>query len=331
MHTPEAIQKNFVITNDQNQKIEVLMDTSNSKLALNTELNENILNKKKYTSSYSFDEVKEKNKYFFLCQSLNDVVNQVESLLKDNKSASFQKSMNQITITIQTNMPLAPQIIFELKEIEKDINTKVEELNDYILHTEKNSEKNLELILKENKEIKEKICNLEKQISLLNFNFGNLPEHYFDKIKEWIGGDKNKIGFNLIFKLSEGDKDRNRYNQSVNLGCPQIFIFITENLSIFGSYSPNYRADSNYNNWVNDSNAFLFSINLDKKYPAKKAQSNYHTGTCGFHFQDITYCDFSSRQGSFAKSGTYLDKYELEGNSTCFYIKHFLVYKVEKI
>ena len=119
MHTPEAIQKNFVITNDQNQKIEVLMDTSNSKLALNTELNENILNKKKYTSSYSFDEVKEKNKYFFLCQSLNDVVNQVESLLKDNKSASFQKSMNQITITIQTNMPLAPQIIFELKEIIK--------------------------------------------------------------------------------------------------------------------------------------------------------------------------------------------------------------------
>ena len=314
MNTPEAIQKNFVITNDQNQKIEVLMDISNSKLTLNTELNENILNKKKYTSSYSFDEVKEKNKYFFLCQSLNDVVNQVESLLKDNKSASFKKSRNQITITIQTNMPLAPQIIFELKEIEKDINTKVEELNDYILHTEKNSEKNLELILKENKEMKEKISNLENQISLLNLNLGFLPKHYFDKIKEWIGGDKNKIGFNLIFKLSEVDKDYNRFHQSVNLGCPQIFIFITENLSIFGSYCPNYRANSSYD-WQNDSNAFLFSLNLDKKYPAKKAQSNYYTGVCGYHFQDITYCSFSSRKGTFDTSGTYLDKYELEGNN----------------
>ena len=331
MHTPEAIQKNFVITNDQNQKIEVLMDTSNSKLTLNTELNENILNKKKYTSSYSFDEVKEKNKYFFLCQSLNDVVNQVESLLKDNKSASFKKSRNQITITIQTNMPLAPQIIFELKEIEKDINTKVEELNDYILHTEKNSEKNLELILKENKEMKEKISNLENQISLLNLNLGFLPKHYFDKIKEWIGGDKNKIGFNLIFKLSEVDKDYNRFHQSVNLGCPQIFIFMTENLSIFGSYCPNYQADSSYGDWQNDSNAFLFSLNLDKKYPAKKAQSNYHNGACGYHFQDITYCSFSSRKGTFDTSGTYLDKYELEGNSSSFYIKHFWVYMVENI
>jgi len=331
MHTPEPIQKNFFITDDQNQKIEVLMDTSNNKLTLNTELNENILNKKKYTSSYSFDEVKDKNKYFFLCQSLNDVVTQVESLLKDNKNATFKKSRNQITITIQTNMPLAPQIIFELKEIEKDINTKVEELNDYILHTEKNSEKNLELILKENKEMKEKICNLENQLSLLNFNLGFLPKHYFDKIKEWIGGDKNKIKFNLIFKLNEEEKDRNRYNQSVNLSCPQIFIFITDNLSIFGSYCPNYKADSNYSNWVNDSNAFLFSINLDKKYPAKKAQSNYHTGTCGYHFQDITYCSFNGKKGSFDKSGTYLDKYELEGDDPNFFIKHFFVYKVENI
>lgn len=83
-------------------------------------------------------------------------MNQVESLLKDNKNGSFKKSRNQITITIQTNMPLAPQIIFELKEIEKDLKTKVEELNDYIINSEKSYEKYLGLILKENKEMKEK-------------------------------------------------------------------------------------------------------------------------------------------------------------------------------
>ena len=330
METPESIQKSFVIINDPNQKIEVLMDTNNNKLTLNTELNENILNKKKYTSSYLLEEIIKKNQYFFLCKSLNDVLTQVESLLKDSKNASFKKSRNQITITIQTNMPLAPQIIFELKEIEKDLNTKVEELNDYIINTEKNSEKNLELILKENKEMKEKICNLENQLSLLNLNFGILPKHYFDRIKEWIGGDKNKIRFSLIFKLKEEEKDYNRYHQSINLGCPQIFIFITENLSIFGSYSPNIMANSSYS-WQNDSNAFLFSLNLDKKYPAKKSQSNYFNGTCGYHFQDITYCSFSSKKGSFGNSGTYLDQYELEGNSPNFFIKHFLVYKVEKI
>lgn len=171
---------------------------------------------------------------------------------------------------------------------------------------------------------------MENQLPLLNLNFGFLPKHYFDKIKEWIGEDKNKIGFSLIFKLVIEDRDYNRFHQSVNLGCPQIFIFITENMSIFVSYSPNYRANSSYG-WQNDSNAFLFSLNLDKKYPVKKAQSNYHTRVCGFHFQDITYYSFSSKTGSFSKSGTYLDQYELEGNNSNFYIKHFLVYKVEKI
>ena len=329
METP-GIQKKFAFSNDQNQKIEVAMDTNNNKLTLNTELNENILNKKKFTSIYSLDEVKEKNKFFFLCQSLNDVLNQIETLLQNNNNASFIKSRNKIELTIQTNMPLAPKIIFELKETEKKIEDKVEELNDYIINTEKNSEKNFALILKENKEMKEKICNLENQLSLLNLNFGFLPNHYFDKIKEWIGGDKNKIRFSLIFKLKEEERDYNRYHQCVNLGCPQIFIFITENFSIFGSYCPNYRANSSYS-WQNDSNAFLFSLNLDKKYPALKNQNNYHTGVCGYHFQDMTFCSFSSKKGSFATSGTYLDKLEIEGNEPYFFIKHFLVYRVENI
>ena len=61
---------------------------------------------------------------------------------------------------------------------EKDKNMKVEELNDYIIKTEKNSENNFALLLKENKEMKEKICNLENQLKLLNLNFGFLPNYY---------------------------------------------------------------------------------------------------------------------------------------------------------
>ena len=226
-------------------------------------------------------------------------------------------------------MPLAPEIIFELKEEKKELSTKVEELNDYIVKSEKDYQKNFELILKENKEMKEKICNIEKQLSMLNINFGIIPEYYFDRIKEWIGGDKDKIHFNLIFKLKEEEKDYNRYHQSLNLSCPMIFIFITENNSIFGSYCPNYNTSGN--SWIADSNAFLFSLNLNKKYPAKQARENYYRGTCGYHFSDIEYCSFSTKQGSFGKTGIYLNEYELEGNSSYFYIKQFMVYKVEKI
>ena len=80
--------------------------------------------------------------------------------------------------------------------------------------------------------MKQKISYLEY---LLNLNFGITPEYYFDRIREWIGGDKDKIQFTLIFKLFEKKERAVRYNNAVNLSCPEIFIIITENLSIFGS------------------------------------------------------------------------------------------------
>ena len=320
--------KKFTFKNEQNQQIEVSMSINHEKLTLNTRLNENTLNRKIFSSNYSFEEIKEKNKFFFLCQGINDVLNQIEFLLKDNNKANFKINQNQICLIITTNMPLAPEIIFELKEEKKDISTKVEELNEYIVKSEKDYQKNFELILKENKEMKEKICNIEKQLSMININLGFLPEHYFDRIKEWIGGDKDKIGFNLIFKLGEMENDNKRYTQCTNLSCPMIFIFITQNNSIFGSYCPNYNTSGS--SWIADSNAFLFSLNLNKKYAAKQAKDNYYLG-CGYHFTDIEYCSFSTKQGNFGKSGIYLDNYELEGNNSKFYIKQFMVYKVEKI
>lgn len=203
METPETNQiGKYAFKNNQNQEIIVNIAIQNKKLSLSSEINENILNKKKYSTILSFEEIKEKNKFFFLCQSINDLKIQLEILLKENKG-TFRKESNQLIIIIPTNMALAPEISFGLKEIEKNINTKVEELNDYIINTQNNYEKNFALILKENKEMKEKISDLENQIKILNLNFGFLPSEYFDKIKNWIGGNKEKIGFNLIFKLKE--------------------------------------------------------------------------------------------------------------------------------
>jgi len=113
-----------------------------------------------------------------------------------------------------------------------------------------------------------------------------------------------------------------------NVSAPVIFIFICQNNLVFWSYCPYY--NTNEGKWINDSNAFLFSLNLDKKYPSKKAFENYYRGSCGFHFKDIEYCSFNSRKGKFYKTGVYLDKLELDGNNQYFYINHFLVYKIEK-
>ena len=323
-------QRKFLFINDQNQAIDIFMEINNNKLILSTEFNEN----KKYNSFYSFDAMKEKNKFFCLCQDLEDALNQIEILILKNKNnVTFKKSDNKIILNIPTNINLSPQIIFELKEIDDNISKDLDAPDISELYKDNNNtpgnnnngDKNIILFLKE------RIYNLEKQMSILNMNFGILPEYYFNRIKEWICGDINKIRFNLIFKLAEHENNLDRYHKNVNLNCSQIFIFITGNSSIFGSFCPKYSITSLNPFWVDDQNAFLFSLNLDKKYPAKKADKNYFIAKCGYHFRDITFCHYDGRKGTFAKSGTYLDKYELEGNNNEFFVKHFLVYKVEYI
>ena len=334
--------KNIKFKNLNGQEIEVKMFIKDQNLFFDTEISENKLSKKKYLSNFSIEALKEKNQFFFLCKNINDIYKQIDILSNDNKLTFVQKA-KKINLVIPTNMPLAPEIKIELNEIEKNIDSKVQELNDYIIKSEKQNENNMallikenkelkdliinkfEILIKENKEMKEKINKLEK---ILTENFYIFDENSLERIKEWIGGDKNKIKFNLIFKLGEQENNYSRFHSVCNVNAPVIFIFITNNNSIFGAYCPLF--NTNENSWINDSNAFIFSINLNKKYPAKKSNNNYFRGTCGFHFQDITYCDFSSRKGTLSNSGIYLSQKELEGNNDSFIIKHFYVYKVDK-
>lgn len=154
----ENHSKKFIFKNNQNQEIVININIKDEKLSLKTQPNEKILNKKLYSLTYSFEEIKEKNKFFFLCKNVNDILVQLEILSKENKS-SFKKESNMLVLTMPTNMALAPEIIFELKEVE---NIKIEEISDYMnyfVNSGKDYENNFDLILKENKEMKEKIIN----------------------------------------------------------------------------------------------------------------------------------------------------------------------------
>ena len=146
-------------------------------------------------------------------------------------------------------------------------------------------------------------------------------------IKNWIDSSgKYKITFNLAY--SHNIYSFSKYKSDISdshINGPAVFIFITEKKSIFGSYGSKFVA--NAHNWVSDQNAFLFSLNLNKKYPAKKAKNNYKNGYYGYNFHDIE-LDFFQRKGKF-KIGLYLDNYELEGNSDSFKFEHFLVFEVK--
>ena len=208
---------------------------------------------------------------------------------------------------------------------------------------------NISLLIKENKEMKDLINILLKEIKEMKETINSMKvgydllvkdkvkdklaiikmeEQYFDRIKEWIEGDKKKINFEIIFNFNDdysGDV-RQQYHNKCNIYSPAFFIFFTEK-SIFGAYCP-YYATNFSSDWIRDSNAFLFSLNLNKKYPAKSSGNNYRIG-CGFHFTDIEFCRMIDRKGTFYTI-EYLDNYVLEGNDKEFYVKQFLVYIVKE-
>ena len=149
-------------------------------------------------------------------------------------------------------------LIKENKELKELINNKFDML------TKENKEK-YEILIKENKEMKVKINYLE---NLLNANFGILTDASFEKIKYFIGGDKNKINLSLIYKLNE-DNNRAIFNKQCNINSAVVFLFVTCKNSIFWAYCPNFNTTEG--KWISDSNAFNFSLNLNKKYPCKKS------------------------------------------------------------
>ena len=351
MEPPTPVEeKAFQFRDNQGSTIDVHITVMDNNMIFKTTLNKNQINKKSFSSKYSIDAIKEKNQFFFLCRNINDVFKQINLLAKENKSR-YQLNNSKIELTIPTNMELAPEIKIELIEEQRDLSDKVNDLNEYILNKEKANENNISLLIKENKELKElinilikenremkesinwlkskyELLNKGKIMALNAIKTGIIDEECFNTIKEWIGVDKNKTKFELIFNFNENysDQVKNVYHNKCNISASAIFIFFTEK-SIFGAYCPLYSC--NGSNWISDSNAFIFSLNLNKKYPAKNSGNNYFRGTCGFHFYDIEFCSMTDRKGSFNKS-VYLDYYELEGNQTTFYVKQFLVYKVNK-
>ena len=71
MDIPETNQiGKYNFKNNQNQEIIVNIAIQNKNLSLSKKINRKILNKKKYASILSFNEIKEKNKFFFLSQRI---------------------------------------------------------------------------------------------------------------------------------------------------------------------------------------------------------------------------------------------------------------------
>ena len=112
---PLLLKKELKIKSDKNNdyNVEIFIDS-------NSFLNIIIKNKtflSQYKGKYSLDEMKKKNKYFLLSESISEAFYLLEQNLKNN---SLIEKMNELVFTINIPNPLSPQIDFILN-IEKKI------------------------------------------------------------------------------------------------------------------------------------------------------------------------------------------------------------------
>ena len=140
--------KNFEISTEKN-KYKIEMFTSESKIFFKA-ISLNSIKNEIYENSFSLSQI-QGNKYFKMCENIEEVSLVLLDLLKTNKKTIIEET-NEINLLISINSPLVKEIIFNLKQKEKNIEEKVNELYK-IIEMQQKEINNLKNEVKELKQI----------------------------------------------------------------------------------------------------------------------------------------------------------------------------------
>ena len=268
----------FEISSEKN-KYKIEMSNSESKIFIKGSCLNSLTNDS-YENSFSLSQI-QGNKYFKMCENIEEVSLVLLDLLKTNKKTIIEET-NEINLLISINSPLVKEIIFNLKQKEKNIEEKVNELYKIIeiqqkeINTLKNEVKELKQI-NENREKRKKEKEKEKLSYLQNNStiIKNEPEKE-KAIRNWINPNNNKIlEFKLLFKLSKDGYNGSDFHRCCDNKGETLLLFETDKNYKFGAYTPL--------NWVtpasgevndpNDNKTFLFSLNQMKKFTKIQGKS----------------------------------------------------------
>ena len=147
---PSLLKKELKIKSDKNNdyNVEIFIDSNSFLNIIIKNIDKTLLSQ--YKGKYSLDEMKKKNKYFLLSESISEAFYLLEPNLNNN---SLIEKTNELVFTINIPNPLSPKIDFILNVEKKDDNSSINELR--------------EIINKQNDKInslEEPIKNLEKNL-----------------------------------------------------------------------------------------------------------------------------------------------------------------------
>ena len=164
-------EKSFQIelSTDKKDLYSVIFNLNNS-----IEIKENKINDiihKSFSCKYTFEEIR-KNKYFLQFDTINEIFDELKERIYNSKIIIKEKEKeNNLYINILLPSSKNKEIVFELKPIIKNNNTRLNELTDLIIKLEKeiNNIKNGTIYL-----TNEDISNLTKEIKQQNYKINNL-------------------------------------------------------------------------------------------------------------------------------------------------------------
>jgi hypothetical protein len=231
-------------------KVSVTMEIKNSKLFIQCSYQKNYFTKT-FSNSFTLDELKNQCNYFKQFMDETQLLKEIALIKNQNPQLKdFISSNEESSHTIRLNITLPvinySTIGFNLKEEPKSQNH----------------------ILSEYKFI---IKNYEKKFKIDNFNSIILLDKDAEKeaIKFWISPNK-MLNAELLFSFNDKlpDTENNMTVNSFHRECDNkssILMICKSNKEIFGGYTP-LSFDSS-DDYKNDNESFLFSINRLEKYP----------------------------------------------------------------
>jgi len=159
--------RNFEISSDKKNKYKISIFTKEDKLKITAlNLNSTDIKCNEYGKEILMSELK-KNKYLSLCETNNDMLDELFNLIDNKKYTLTEEENNEISLSIEVPMKVIKEIKFNLEKKEKDLN--------YIIND----------LIEENKELKSKIEVLTLQCRDLKDDIDYLKDkNVDDKINE---------------------------------------------------------------------------------------------------------------------------------------------------
>ena len=144
---PSLLKKELKIKSDKNNdyNVEIFIDSNSFLNIIIKNIDKTDLNQ--YKGKYSLDELKTKNKYFLLSESISEAFYLLEPYLNNN---SLTEKTNELVFTINIPNRLSPQIDFILNVEKKDYNSSINELRE-IINKQNDKINSLEQIIKDQK------------------------------------------------------------------------------------------------------------------------------------------------------------------------------------